>query len=141
MRKIGILNGPNLNLTGEREPSVYGREGFGALMEKLNVLFPGNEFHYFQSNIEGEIIDKLQEWGPVLDGIVLNAGGYTHTSVAIGDAVRAIRCPVIEVHLSNIFSRESFRHVSMTGPAAQGIIAGFGMESYVMAVAFIIKGN
>jgi len=132
--KIAIINGPNLNLTGLREPSIYGIVSFDQLLTTLAIQFPGVEFLYFQSNIEGEIIDKLQETGFSCDGILLNAGGYTHTSVAIGDAVRAITSPVIEVHMSNVFAREEFRHTSFVAPHARGIVAGFGMESYLLAI-------
>ena len=132
--KIIIINGPNLNLLGKREPEVYGNETFESYLEKLQVLFPTLTIDYFQSNIEGEIISKLQEVGFTYDGIVLNAGAYTHTSIGIGDAVKAITTPVIEVHISNTFSRESFRHQSYISPNAKGVIIGFGLQSYELAL-------
>lgn len=136
MVKIAIINGPNLNLTGKREPGVYGSENFEQLLAELGTAFPKTDFIYMQSNIEGELIDFLHQLDQQKDlvGIVFNAGGYTHTSVALGDAVAAISKPVIEVHLSNIFSREDFRHVSFIGRSAAGCISGFGMDSYRMAV-------
>lgn len=132
--KIIIINGPNLNLLGKREPEVYGNETFESYFTSLQIEFPLVEFHYFQSNIEGEIIDKLHETGFTFDGIILNAGAYTHTSIGIGDAVKAIKTPVVEVHISNTFSRESFRHQSYISPNAKGVIIGFGMESYKLAI-------
>jgi 3-dehydroquinate dehydratase-2 len=132
--KIIIINGPNLNLLGKREPEVYGNETFESYFEKLQVQFPTVTLTYFQSNIEGEIISKLQETGFSFDGIVLNAGAYTHTSIGIGDAVKAIATPVVEVHISNTFSRESFRHQSYISPYARGVIIGFGLESYELAL-------
>ena len=136
--KIIIINGPNLNLLGKREPEVYGNETFESYFEKLQVQFPNAILEYFQSNIEGEIISKLQETGFSYDGIVLNAGAYTHTSIGIGDAVKAITTPVVEVHISNTFARESFRHHSYISPNAKGIIIGFGLESYELGVrAFV----
>jgi 3-dehydroquinate dehydratase II len=132
--KIIIINGPNLNLLGKREPEVYGNETFEAYFEKLQVQFPTHSLEYFQSNIEGEIISKIQETGFTYDGIVLNAGGYTHTSIGIGDAVKAITTPVLEVHISNTFSRESFRHQSYISPNAKGVIIGFGLQSYDLAL-------
>ncbi len=134
MKKILIINGPNLNLLGKREPSVYGNLSFEDYLEVLKKLFPGTAISYFQSNIEGELIDAIQKADGQCDGVVLNAGGYTHTSVAIGDAVRAVSVPVIEVHISNVFSREAFRHVSYIAPAASGLIAGFGLDSYRLAI-------
>ena len=136
--KIIIINGPNLNLLGKREPEVYGNETFESYFEKLQILFPNATLEYFQSNIEGEIISKLQETGFSYDGIVLNAGAYTHTSIGIGDAVKAITTPVVEVHISNTFARESFRHHSYISPNAKGVIIGFGLESYELGVrAFV----
>jgi 3-dehydroquinate dehydratase II len=132
--KLIIINGPNLNLLGTREPEVYGNEKFGNFLEKLRKQYPDMTIDYFQSNIEGEIIDALQKNGFLYDGIIMNAGGYTHTSVAIGDAVKAISTPVIEVHISNIFSRETFRHLSYIAPNAKGSIIGFGLESYRLAL-------
>jgi 3-dehydroquinate dehydratase-2 len=135
MRKIAIINGPNLNLTGQREPEIYGTETFEDLMNDLRNAHPDVTLHYFSSNVEGELINALHEHGFDSDGIILNAGGYTHTSVAIADAIKAIKCPVIEVHMSNILSRESFRHQSLTGAYCIGTIMGLGMQGYRLAVA------
>ena len=133
--KIQIINGPNLNLLGVREPDVYGSRSFeDYFLRDLVELYPGTEIDYFQSNIEGEIINKLHETGFSYDGIVLNAGAYTHTSIAIHDAIKSISTPVIEVHLSNIHARESFRHQSMLAGVCKGVIAGFGMDSYRLAI-------
>jgi 3-dehydroquinate dehydratase II len=132
--KILILNGPNLNLLGKREPEIYGNQGFEAFFEKLKALFPQIELDYYQSNVEGEMVNKLQEVGFDFDGIVLNAGAYTHTSVAIADAVKAITTDVIEVHISNVFAREEFRHISLIGPVVKGSISGFGLDSYRLAL-------
>ena len=132
--QIIIINGPNLNLLGKREPEVYGNETFESYFEKLKSKFTTIELSYFQSNIEGELIDKIQEVGFSHDGIILNAGAYTHTSIGIGDAVKAITTPVIEVHISNTFSRESFRHQSYISPNAKGVIIGFGLQSYDLAI-------
>ncbi|WP_338407816.1 type II 3-dehydroquinate dehydratase [uncultured Flavobacterium sp.] len=132
--KISIINGPNLNLLGKREPEVYGSQTFEDYFNTLKEKFPQIELSYYQSNIEGELIDKIQEFGFSYDGIVLNAGAYTHTSIGIGDAVKAITTPVIEVHISNTFSRESFRHQSYISSNAKGIILGFGMKSYELAI-------
>jgi 3-dehydroquinate dehydratase-2 len=128
--KIIIINGPNLNLLGKREPEVYGNQTFEDYFETLKNKFPQIELHYFQSNIEGELITKIQDVGFSYDGIVLNAGAYTHTSIGIGDAIKAITTPVVEVHISNTFSRESFRHQSYISPNSKGIIIGFGLKSY-----------
>jgi 3-dehydroquinate dehydratase-2 len=136
--KILIINGPNLNLLGKREKSIYGETSFEDYLEKLKTEFPAVQFSYFQSNVEGEIINKLHEIGFSGDGIILNAGGYTHTSVAIADAVKSIETPVVEVHISNIFAREEFRHVSLIAPAASGSIIGFGLDSYRLAVLSLI---
>lgn len=132
--KFLILNGPNLNLLGTRETSIYGNQDFSSFFEELKSNFPQFQLDYFQSNIEGEIINKLHEVGFSFDGIVLNAGAYTHTSVAIGDAVKAITTPVVEVHISNTFSRETFRHQSYISPNAKGVIIGFGLDSYTLAL-------
>ncbi|CAM3948721.1 type II 3-dehydroquinate dehydratase [Flavobacterium cucumis] len=132
--KIIIINGPNLNLLGKREPEVYGNETFESYFKKLQHQFPNITLEYFQSNIEGEIISKIQDVGFSYAGIVLNAGAYTHTSIGIGDAVKAITTPVVEVHISNTFSRESFRHQSYISPNAKGVIIGFGMESYELGL-------
>ena len=137
--KIAIINGPNLNLLGKREPDIYGSMDFKQYLKTLQAKFPQVEFHYFQSNIEGELIDKLQKYGFDFDGIVLNAAAYTHTSVGIGDAIKAIKTPVIEVHISNIWAREPFRHQSFISPVAQGVIAGFGLKSYELAVESFLK--
>lgn len=132
--KIGIINGPNLNLLGKREPEVYGTQTFEDYFSILEKKYMNVEFRYFQSNIEGELIDKIQEFGFSFDGIILNAGAYTHTSIGIGDAVKAITTPVIEVHISNTFSRESFRHQSYISGNAKGVILGFGLQSYDLAI-------
>lgn len=132
--KLLIMNGPNLNLLGTREPSVYGDQSFDGEFKRLQELFPGVELTYFQSNIEGELIDKLHEVGFDYDGVIFNAGGYTHTSVAIGDAIAAIETPVIEVHISNVHAREEFRHTSMLAKNCKGIITGFGMDSYRLGI-------
>lgn len=129
-----IINGPNLNLLGKREPTIYGNETFESYLNKLKSKFQQINFSYFQSNIEGEIIDKIQEYGFNHDGIILNAGAYTHTSIGIGDAVKAINTPVVEVHISNTFSRETFRHQSFISPNAKGVVIGFGLKSYDLAV-------
>ena len=130
---ISIINGPNLNLLGVREPNIYGYSNFEDYLKTLIDKFPEINFDYFQSNIEGEIIDKLHEVGFKSDGIILNAAAYTHTSVGIGDAVKAIKTKVIEVHISNTFSREEFRHNSFITPNAKGLITGFGLDSYYLA--------
>ncbi len=132
--KLIIINGPNLNLLGKREPEVYGTQSFEAYLSKLQDRFKAIQLIYFQSNIEGEIITKLHETGFSYDGIILNAGAYTHTSIGIGDAVKAITTPVVEVHISNTFSRESFRHQSYIALYAKGVILGFGMQGYELAV-------
>lgn len=137
--KIQIINGPNLNLLGKREPTVYGSASFESYLEQLISQFPSCQISYFQSNIEGELIDKIHEVGFDFDAIILNAGAYTHTSIALADAIRAITTPVIEVHISNIHSRESFRHVSMIASACKGSILGFGLDSYRLAVEAIIN--
>lgn len=132
--KLLIINGPNLNLLGLREKDIYGAETFESYFEKLNVQFPEIELSYFQSNIEGELISKIQEVGFSYAGIILNAGAYTHTSIGIADAIKAVTSPVVEVHISNTFSRETFRHQSFISPHAKGIIIGFGLTSYKLAV-------
>jgi 3-dehydroquinate dehydratase II len=134
MKKILIINGPNLNLLGSREPGIYGRESFESYLQKLRKHYPGIQIEYFQSNIEGEIIDQLHKAALSSDGVILNAGGYTHTSVAIGDAINAIAVPVIEVHISNIHAREEYRSRSMISAGVKGIISGFGLESYRIAI-------
>lgn len=132
--KIIIINGPNLNLLGKREPHIYGHLSFEEYFKELQVKYPNVELEYFQSNIEGELINKIQEIGFSLDGIILNAAAFTHTSVGIGDVISAVQTPVIEVHISNIYQREKFRHQSFIAPNASGIIAGFGMKSYELAL-------
>ena len=134
MKKILILNGPNLNLLGIREPDVYGNRSFDDYLSVLQSQYTDVELDYFQSNIEGELIDKMQEVGFSYDGIVLNAGAYTHTSVALHDCIRAITTPVVEVHISNVHQREAFRHHSMISSACCGVICGFGLDSYRLAI-------
>ena len=137
--KIIIINGPNLNLLGKREPDIYGNQSFEDFFKSLQEKYPNLELFYYQSNIEGELIDKIQETGFSFDGIILNAAAYTHTSVGIGDAVKAIQTPVIEVHISNTFAREEFRHHSYISPNAAGIIVGFGLKSYELALLSLLK--
>jgi 3-dehydroquinate dehydratase-2 len=132
--KILIINGPNLNLLGTREPEVYGSESFESYFETLENQFSKMQLTYYQSNIEGELISKLQEVGFTYDGIIINAGAYTHTSIGIADAIKAITTPVVEVHISNTFSRETFRHQSFISPYAKGVIIGFGLKSYELAL-------
>jgi 3-dehydroquinate dehydratase-2 len=139
MKSIQIINGPNLNLLGKREPTVYGSQTFEAYFEELKLLFPETKLSYFQSNSEGELIDKIHEVGFSSDGIVLNAGAYTHTSVAIADAIRSVTTPVIEVHISNVFKREAFRHHSYLSEACKGCIVGFGMDSYRLAINAVLN--
>jgi 3-dehydroquinate dehydratase-2 len=139
--KLHIINGPNLNLLGIREPEIYGTQGFDAFFEQLQTEFPDHEISYFQSNVEGELINNLQEVGFSANGIILNAGAYTHTSIAIGDAVAAIKTPVLEVHISNVFSREEFRHVSYIAPKAIGIISGLGLNGYRLAILHFLAFN
>jgi 3-dehydroquinate dehydratase-2 len=129
-----IVNGPNLNLLGKREPSVYGSETFEGYLKKINTEFADDSISYFQSNVEGEIINKIHEVGFDIDGIVINAGAYTHTSVAIADAISAVKSPVIEVHISNVHAREEFRHKSYLSAVCKGVIAGFGLDSYRLAI-------
>jgi len=136
--KITIINGPNLNLLGTREPSVYGSQTFEDYFNTLEEKYPDVDFDYFQSNIEGELINKLHEVGFSSDAILLNAGGYTHTSVGIGDAIKGIDSPVIEIHISNTFAREDFRHTSYITPVAKGLIIGFGLDSYLLAVESVL---
>lgn len=136
--KILILNGPNLNLLGVREPGIYGSSSFEQYMPELQKRFPDVEMEYYQSNIEGEMINKMQEVGFSYDGIVLNAGAYTHTSVALHDCIRSLKCPVIEVHISNVHTREEFRHHSLISAACKGVICGFGLDSYRLAVSALL---
>mgnify|MGYP001618196252 CR=1 FL=1 len=134
--KVIIINGPNLNLLGKREKSIYGRQDFKSFFTKLKKYYPLVTLHYFQSNVEGEIINKLHEVGFSFDGIILNAGGYTHTSVSIADAIAAIKTPVVEVHISNIFAREKFREKSLLSRNCVGIISGFGLKSYELGLNY-----
>ena len=137
--KISIINGPNLNLLGQREPGIYGNQTFEQFFAELKSKFPQVELNYFQSNIEGELIDEIQRVGFSSDGIILNAAAYTHTSVGLGDAIKAIETAVIEVHISNTFSREDFRHTSYITPNAKGLILGFGLDSYRLAIESFLK--
>jgi len=138
MKRIQIINGPNLNLLGKREPDVYGSQTFDIFFEQLKKKFTDVELSYFQSNVEGELINKLHEIGFTFDGIILNAGAYTHTSVAIHDAIGAIKTPVVEVHISNVYAREEFRHKSLITSKCTGMITGFGMEGYAMALNYLL---
>lgn len=136
--RIQIINGPNLNLLGVREPSIYGQSTFEDYLKTLRSRYPEVQIDYFQSNVEGEMINKLQEVGFEADGIILNAGAYTHTSVALHDAIRSITSPVVEVHISNVHAREAFRHQSMISAACKGVILGFGMDSYRLALEALL---
>lgn len=136
--KIIIINGPNLNLLGKREPDVYGNQTFEDFFSELQSKFKDVQLEYYQSNIEGELIEKIQEVGFSYDGIILNAAAYTHTSVGIGDAIKAVDAPVIEVHISNTFNREDFRHVSHISAGAKGVILGFGLQSYDLAIQSLL---
>ena len=135
---IAIINGPNLNLLGTREPDIYGSQTFEQYFEELKATFPQCQFHYFQSNVEGELINEIQRIGFTYDGIVLNPGGYTHTSVALGDAIAAITTPVVEVHISNVFGREEFRKLSHVSAKAKGVISGLGLKGYALAVSYFL---
>lgn len=137
--KIIIINGPNLNLLGKREPEVYGDQDFESFFKKIQGNFPAIHLDYYQSNIEGELVDKLQQVGFSYDGIILNAGAYTHTSVAISDAIAAITSPVVEVHISNIYAREEFRHKSLISANCEGMISGLGLEGYLLALTYLIN--
>lgn len=137
--KIAIINGPNLNLIGIREPDVYGHESFEGYLETIKSKYPAVAFTYFQSNVEGELVTALQQSGFEMDGIVFNPGGYTHTSVAIGDAIAAITCPVVEVHISNIFAREDFRKISHVSAKAVGVISGLGLKGYELALGYFVN--
>lgn len=140
--KIQIINGPNLNLLGQREPGIYGTSSFDDYLATLRSRYADVEIDYYQSNIEGELINKMQEvgfLGDVVDGIVLNAGAYTHTSVALQDCIRSLKCPVIEVHISNVHQREEFRHKSLISCACKGVICGFGLDSYRLAIEAIVR--
>lgn len=134
--KIQIINGPNLNLLGKREPDTYGSQSFEVYFESLKARFPKISLSYYQSNVEGELINKLHEVGFHVDGIILNAGAYTHTSVALHDAIAAIKTPVVEVHISNVYAREEFRHKSLITSKCKGLITGFGLESYALAITY-----
>lgn len=136
--QIAIINGPNLNLLGKREPGIYGNESFESYFEKLKTQYPDIQLTYFQSNIEGEMINHLHEIGFSFDGILLNAGGYTHTSVALRDAIAAIKTPVLEIHISNIHAREEFRHKSMIAPVCVGSICGLGMKGYALGIGYFL---
>ena len=140
-KKILIVNGPNLNLLGKREPGIYGQESFDSYLPQLRNRYPQVEIDYFQSNCEGALIDRMQQDGFSVDGIVLNAGAYTHTSVALGDCIRAITSPVIEVHISNVHTREEFRHHSMISAACKGVICGFGLDSYRLAIEALVNAQ
>ncbi len=139
--RIQIINGPNINLLGKREPSIYGAVSFDDYLATLKARYPQVEFSYYQSNVEGEMINKLHEIGFDYDGVVLNAGAYTHTSIALQDAIRAIKTPVIEVHISNVHKREEFRHKSMITCACMGVICGFGLDSYRLAVEALLENK
>lgn len=137
--KVTIINGPNLNLLGIREKSIYGDQSFESYFNELKLKYPAISLEYFQSNVEGEIINCIHRVGFANDGIIINAGAYTHTSVAIRDAISGIKCPVVEVHISNILTRENFRHESIIGPACRGTIMGFGLDSYRLAIESFLK--
>ena len=137
--KILIINGPNLNLLGIREPGIYGSSSFEQYLPRLQSLYPDIEMEYYQSNVEGELINKMQQRGFDCDGIVLNAGAYTHTSIALHDCIRSLKSLVIEVHISNVHQREEFRHHSMISPACRGVICGFGLDSYRLAIEALIN--
>lgn len=137
--KIAVINGPNLNLLGLRETSIYGSENFESYFEKLRNGFSDIDFTYFQSNVEGEIVNKIHEFGFSWDGIIINAGAYTHTSIAIRDAIAGVKTTVVEVHISNTLTREDFRHKSLIGPVCKGCIMGFGLESYRLAILSFVK--
>lgn len=141
MKKIQIINGPNLNLLGRREPGVYGARSFDDCLAGLRRRYPGVQIDYFQSNIEGELINRIHEVGFDYDGIILNAGAYTHTSIALQDAIRAVPAPVVEVHISNVHAREAFRHVSMIAVACRGVVCGFGLDSYRLALEGLLGGD
>ena len=136
--KIAIINGPNLNLLGTREPGIYGNQSFEQYFEELKTNYPAIEFLYYQSNVEGELINEIQRVGFSYDGIIINPGGYTHTSVALGDAIAAIKTPVVEVHISNIFGREDFRKLSHVSGKSIGVISGLGLKGYLLAVEYFV---
>ncbi len=136
--KIQIINGPNINLLGKREPAIYGNVTFESWLEELRKRYADVQIDYYQSNIEGELIDKIQQTGFDVDGIILNAGAYTHTSIALQDAIRSVTAPVVEVHISNVHAREDFRHVSMISCACKGVVLGFGLDSYRLALEALL---
>jgi 3-dehydroquinate dehydratase-2 len=139
MKKILLLNGPNLNLLGKREPGIYGSQSFEDYFQDLKTRYAEVELHYFQSNHEGALLDKIHEVGFSFEGIILNAGAYTHTSVALADAIKAVSAPVVEVHISNVFAREAFRHHSYLSPMCKGTLCGFGLKGYEMALRFLLE--
>lgn len=139
--KLLIVNGPNLNLLGKREPGIYGSSSFEAFFSSLALKYPSVDFSYFQSNVEGELVNKLHEVGFDWDGIIFNAGAYTHTSIAIADAIAGIKTPVIEVHISNVYAREAFRHKSLMAKNCKGVITGFGLQSYELAIQAFLSTN
>jgi len=141
MKKIAIINGPNLNLLGKREPGIYGSMDFETFFKDLKSRYPAVDLLYFQSNVEGELINALQDFGFSCQGIIMNPGGYTHTSVAIGDAIAAIPAPVIEVHISNVHAREDFRKISHVSAKARGTICGLGLDGYDLAIQFLLKNH
>ena len=141
MRKIQIINGPNLNLLGVREPGIYGNNSFESYLPALRALFPDVQIDYYQSNIEGEMINKMQEVGFGYDGIVLNSGAYPHTSIALLDCIRSLRCPVVEVHISSVHQREEFRHHSMISSGCKGVICGFGLQGYELAIRGLLNND
>lgn len=137
--KIAIINGPNLNLLGKRETSIYGNESFDVYLDRLRAKYPSIEFEYFQSNVEGELVNEIQRVGFSVDGIILNPAGYSHTSVSIGDAIAAVKTPVVEVHISNIFGREEFRKISLVSGKSVGVISGLGLKGYELALTYFIE--
>jgi len=137
--KIAIINGPNLNLLGKRETDIYGNESFDVYLERLRKKYPSVEFEYFQSNVEGELVNEIQRVGFSVDGIILNPAGYSHTSVSIGDAIAAVKTPVVEVHISNIFGREEFRKISLVSGKSVGVISGLGLKGYELALKYFIE--
>jgi 3-dehydroquinate dehydratase-2 len=139
MKQILIINGPNLNLLGKREPTIYGNRSFEEYLETLKTQFPAVQLRYFQSNHEGALLDKIHEVGFDIDGIVINAGAYTHTSVALADALSAVTAPAVEVHISNVHSREAFRHHSYLTPKCKGVIAGLGLQGYELAIRYLLE--
>lgn len=141
LMKLQIINGPNLNLLGIREKSIYGQQDFASYFGRLQAMYPEHQLEYFQSNVEGEIINKLHEVGFSYDGIILNGGGFTHTSVAIADAIAAISTPVVEVHISNIYAREEYRHISLTGKNCKGVLTGFGLPGYRLAIESLLSND